>query len=54
MKTGRGKTTVLNFEKVRWNPRGSAQQKHWDSICPGLYMTVYPAPGDKRRTGRRV
>jgi len=49
----RGKAKdISKIKKIKWNPRGSAIQRHWDSVQPGLLVQVYPSPGDKRQTGR--
>lgn len=51
----RGKAKALSdIGKLKWNPRGSAIQRHWDSMQPGLCVQVYPSPADKRQTGRRA
>lgn len=51
----RGKSKPLkDVSKLTWNPRGSKIQRHWDSIQSGLFVQIYPAPADKRMTGRRV
>lgn len=51
----RGKAKVLtDISKIKWNPRGSELQRHWDAQQPGLCVTVYPSPADGRQTGRRA
>ena len=52
-KPGRGRAKLFDPDKVKWNPRGSNIQRHWDAVCPGLCLNVRPAPGDKRSTGRK-
>jgi integrase len=53
-KAGRGKARTFKPESVKWNPRGSAIQRHWDSSCPGLALNVKCAPGDRRVTGLKT
>ena len=51
----RGKAKVLtDISKLKWNPRGSELQRHWDAQQPGLCVAVYPSPADARQTGRRA
>lgn len=52
---GRGQAKRLtDIEKLKWNPRGSDVQRHWDAVQPGLCVQVYPVPADRRQTGRRA
>jgi len=51
-----GKSRVLtdnSIAKLKFNPTGPSIQRYWDAAQPGLHVTVYPAPGNKRHTGRR-